>query len=57
VCDSPLIGVAVCSGLTDLRHGPYLAKALNVTSLVFITAGVIAVYCPAAAAYLTRRHR
>lgn len=28
-----------------------------VGALVFITAGVIAVYCPAAAAYLTRRHR
>lgn len=28
-----LIGVALCSGLTDLRQGPHLAEALNGTSL------------------------
>jgi len=27
-----LIGVALCSGLTDLRQGPHLAEALNGTS-------------------------
>lgn len=41
-----LIGVALCSGLTDLRQGPHLAEALNGTSLLLLTAGVIACTAP-----------
>ncbi len=46
-----LVALAVLSGLTDLRQGPHLAEALNVTSLLFIAAGVAVMYRPTAAAY------
>ena len=37
----------------DLRQGPHLAEALNVTSLLVIVAAVITMYRPAATAYFT----
>jgi len=43
-----LTGLGVLGGLTDLRQGPHLAEALNVTSLLFIAAGVAVMYRPAA---------
>ncbi len=48
-----LTGLAVLGGLTDLRQGPHLAEALNVTSLLFIAAAVITMYLPAATPYFT----
>jgi len=48
-----LTGLAVLGGLTDLRQGPHLAEALNVTSLLVIVAAVITMYLSAATPYFT----
>jgi len=52
-----LVALAVLGGLTDLRQGPHPAEALNVTSLLFIVAAVIAMYLPAATPYFTGSHQ
>jgi len=52
-----LTGLGVLGGLADLRQGPHLAEALNVTSLLFIVAAVITMYLPAATPYFTGSHR
>ena len=43
-----LTGLGVLGGLTDLRQGPHLAEALDVTSLLFIVTGVAVMCRPAA---------
>ena len=52
-----LIALVVLGGLADLRQGPHLAEALNVTSLLFIVAAVITMYLPAATPYFTGSHQ
>ena len=50
-----LVVLAVLGGLTALRQGPRLAEALNIVSLMLITAGVVAIYRPAATSYFSSR--
>ena len=50
-----LVVLAVLGGLTDLRQGPRLAEALNIVSVMLITAGAVAIYRPAATSYFSSR--